>query len=85
MKSSSSRPDVVVGKSGADGGPEAETTAQAAGDVVFAAAFPDLELAGAADAAFAGVEAEHDFPQRNQIIFARTCRFDVQNCHNCHI
>ena len=45
--------DVVVGERGADGGLEAEAAAQAAGDVVFAAAFPGLEFAGRADAALA--------------------------------
>ena len=62
--------DFVVGKGGGDGGLQPEAAAQAAGDVVFAAAFPDLELAGAADAAFAGVEAEHDFAEGEQVVFA---------------
>ena len=63
-------PDLVVGERGANGGLEAEAAAQAAGDVVFAAAFPDLEFAGRADAAFARIEPEHDFAQRNQVVFA---------------
>ena len=36
--------DGVVGERGDDGGLEAEAAAQAAGDVVLAAAFPDVEL-----------------------------------------
>ena len=62
--------DVVVGERGADGGLEAEAAAQAAGDVVFAAAFPDPELARGADAALARVEPQHDFAQRNQVVLA---------------
>lgn len=55
--------DFVVDERGDDGGFVAEAFAEAAGGVVFAAAFPSLELAGGADAAFARVEAEHDFAE----------------------
>ena len=70
--------DVVVGKCGGDGCLEPETTAQAAGDIIFAAAFPDLEFARATDAAFARVEPEHDFSQRDHVVFAGAGRFDVE-------
>ena len=53
--------DGVVGKRGGDGGTQAEAATEAAGDVVFAAALPDLEVAGGVDAGVAGIEAEHDF------------------------
>ena len=72
---------VVVGERGGDGGFHAEAASQPAGDVVFAAAFPDLELAGAADAAFARIEAEHDFSERDQVVFAGAGGFDVQSRH----
>ena len=62
--------DVVVGERRADGGLEAEAASQAARNIVFAAALPGLEFAGGADAAFAGVEPQHDFAQRNQVVFA---------------
>ena len=62
--------DVVVRERGADGGSQAEAAPQAARDIVFAAAFPDLELARRADAPLAGVQPQHDFPQRDQIVFA---------------
>ncbi len=55
--------DFVFGEGGDDGGFEAEAFAEATGDVVFAAAFPGAELAGGADAAFTGIEAEHDFAE----------------------
>src|SRR5207302_8464610 len=72
---------VVVGKGGGDGGFHAEAAAQSSGDVVFAAAFPDFEFAGAADAAFARIEAEHDFSKRDQVVFAGAGGFDVQSRH----
>ena len=62
--------DLVVRKGGGDGGLEAKTAAQAAGDIIFAAAFPDFEFARAADAAFAGIEPEHDFAEGEQVVFA---------------
>src|SRR5207247_2404503 len=40
---------VVVGEGGGNRGLEAETTAQSARDVVFAAAFPDFEFTGETD------------------------------------
>ena len=59
--------DGVVGERGGDGGAQAEAAAQAAGHVVFAAALPHLELARGVDAAFAGIEAEHDFAEAEAI------------------
>ena len=57
----------IVGQSSGDGGAEREAAAQASGHVVFAAAFPDLEVASGVDAAFAGIEAEHDFAERETV------------------
>ena len=63
--------DGVIGERGGNGGAQAETAAQAAGHVVFAAALPHLKLARGVDAAFAGIEAEHDFAQAQAIPAAR--------------
>jgi hypothetical protein len=62
--------DFVVHKSGANGRAEAEAFAQTARSVVFAAAFPCCELTSRADAAFAGVEAQHDFAEGDLIVEA---------------
>jgi hypothetical protein len=62
--------DLVVGEGRGHRGLQAESPAQAARDVVFAAALPDFEFARATDASFARVEPEHDFPQREHVIFA---------------
>ena len=70
MKSSSSRPTSLSTNAVQTAVLQAEAFAQAAGDVVFAAAFPDLEFAGGADAALAGVEPQHDFAERNLVVFA---------------
>ena len=68
---------VIVGKRSADRRLQAEAAAQSARDVVFAAAFPDFEFARRAHAAFARIEPEHDFAESNQVVLARTGRFDV--------
>jgi hypothetical protein len=49
--------DGVIGKSADDSGIQPETTAKAAGDVVFASAFPSAKMAGSGDAVIAGIEA----------------------------
>ena len=77
MKSSSSRPTSLSAKAVQTAVLQAEAPPQAAGDVVFAAAFPDLELARGAHAPFAGVQPQHDLPQRDQVVFAGAVRFDV--------
>ena len=71
--------DLVVDERRADGGAQAEALAQAAGDVVFAAAFPDLELARGAHAAFARVEAEHDFTEGDLVEGAFLRRLDLES------
>jgi hypothetical protein len=62
--------DFVIGEGGADGCAQAEAASEAAGDVVFSPALPGAERAGAADAAFSRVEAEHDFAERYEVIAA---------------
>ena len=46
----------VIGEGRDYGGLQAEAAFEAAGDVVFAAAFVDIEGAGSRDAAIAGIE-----------------------------
>jgi hypothetical protein len=60
--------DFIIHKGGANGRAEAEAFAQTARSVVFAAAFPSGELTRRADAAFAGVEAQHDFAKGDLIV-----------------
>ena len=62
--------DFIVHKSRADSRAEAEAFAQTARSVVFAATFPCGELTRRADAAFAGVEAQHDFAEGDLIVEA---------------
>ena len=59
--------DGVIGERGGDGGAQAEAAAQAASNVVFAAALPQLKLARGVDAAFAGIEAKHDFAEAEAV------------------
>ena len=59
--------DRVIGKRGCNGGIQAEAAAQAASNVVFAAAFPQLKLARGVDAAFTGIEAKHDFAEAQAV------------------
>ena len=60
-------PDLVVHEGGGDGSFQAEAFAEAAGGVVFAAAFPSRERAGGSNAALARIEAEHDLAERDLI------------------
>ncbi len=57
----------VVSKRGCDGGAQAEAATESASDVVFATALPHGEVASGVDAAFAGVETEHDFAEADTI------------------
>ena len=59
--------DCVVGERCGDGGTQAEAAAKTAGDVVFTTAFPDSEVACTVDAAFARVEAQHDFAEADTV------------------
>ncbi len=67
MKSSTRAADGIVGERGGDCGSHAEAASQAARDVVFAAALPDLELARGVNSAFAGIEAEHYFAEAKAV------------------
>jgi hypothetical protein len=46
---------------------QAKTAAKTAGHVVFAAALPDLEVAGGVNAALTGIEAEHNFAEAQAV------------------
>ncbi len=62
--------DGVVGERGDDGCLEAEAAAESAGYVVLAAAFGGDELACGGDAVVAGIEAEHDFAEGDEVPLA---------------
>ena len=62
--------DVVVGERGHDRGAQPEAAAQAAGDVVLAAALPHPERARGADAPLARIEAQHDLAERDEVVAA---------------
>ncbi len=62
--------DLVVHERGDDGAAQAEDPAQAAGDVVLAAALPGLERTCRADPALARVEPQHDLTERDGVVRA---------------
>ena len=59
--------DRVVGQRRDDRGPQPEAAAQAAGDVVLAAALADLETPRGGDAALAGIQPEHDLAEGDEV------------------
>ena len=69
-------PHGVIGECGDHSRLQAEAAAQPPSHVVFAAAFPGSELAGGVDAPLAGIEAEHDFAQRDAGVCTGFWRFD---------
>ena len=69
----------VVGERRHHRGAQIETAPQPARDVVFAAAFPDRELARRMNAPFARIETEHDFAETYFIETARFRRFILQH------
>ena len=73
--------DRVVGQRGDDRGAQPEAAAQAARDVVLAAALPRGEAAGGVDAPLAGIEAQHHLAQAHLIETARSCRLDDEVLH----
>ena len=58
---------LVFGQRGGNGGAQPKTAPQAAGNVIFAAALPHLELPRGVDAALAGIEAKHHFAQAQAV------------------
>jgi hypothetical protein len=71
--------DIVVGKRRANSRPQAKAAAKPAGDIILSAPFPDLEFARTTDAAIAGVKAQHNFAQSEQVESARVGRLNVHN------
>src|SRR5256885_15117840 len=64
------KPAQIVPRQGGDhAGALAPAFAHGAGDIVFAAAFPHLELAGGAHAAEAGIEAQHQLAEGDTVPF----------------
>ena len=70
-------PDRVVDESRHDRGTQAEAAAQAARHVVLATALPDVEGAGGMDATVARIQAQHDFPEGDDVVIAGVGGFDV--------
>jgi hypothetical protein len=68
--------DIIFGKCRHHSGAFAEAPTHTASDIVFAAAFPGLELAGGADATITGIETQHDFPEGNDIVGTFFSGFD---------
>ncbi len=71
----------IIYESSSNGGAVAETFTETTSDVVFAAAFPDFEFTSGADAAFTGVEAKHDFTERDLVEGTILRRFNLE-CHS---
>ena len=74
-------PHFIVCKCCDHTGLETKTSAQAARHIVFAAAFPYIELASRAYPTVAGIEAQHNFPQRNHIVPTLIGGLDIKNGH----
>src|SRR5471030_649880 len=70
---------IVFRQGGDDAGALAPALAHGAGDIVFAAAFPHLELAGGAHAAEAGIEAQHHLAERDTVPFHVSGGADLQH------
>jgi hypothetical protein len=70
--------DGIIGEDRDDGGVQAETALQSARYVVFAATFADFEGTRGGDGAVAGVKAEHDFTETDDVPAAIFFRFDGQ-------
>ena len=73
--------NLVVSKCRDDTGFQPETTPQTARHVIFAAAFPHIEIPSRAHAAIAGIKAQHDFPQRNHVVPALIGGLNFKNGH----
>ena len=70
--------DLVVHESRHHRSLVAKALPQAAGRVVFAAAFPRPKRARSADPAFTGIETEHDLAEGNLVELAIFCGTDIQ-------
>lgn len=59
--------DRIIGKNGHDGRAQTETAPQSTGDVILAASFPHAKFPRGRDSNIARIEAQHHFPQADQI------------------
>ena len=73
--------DFIVDKRGDHRSIQPETFSQSARHVIFAAAFPDLELTCGTNPAAPGIQAQHDFSQRDAVVHAFRLRSDIQYSH----
>ena len=74
-------PDRIVGERRDSRGLQTEAATKTAHDVVFAAAFPHLELACTVDATIARIKTKHDLSKARGIPHARTSRLYIQTFH----
>ena len=75
--------DIIFGKCCNNRCTFAKATTHATSNIVFATAFPGLELAGRADAAITGIETQHDFPEGNDIVGTFFCGFNYETHSSC--
>ncbi len=68
----------IVGQRGDDGSAQIEAAAQAAGYVIFAAAFPGAKIPGRGHALVARIEAQHHFAQADKVPAAGLTRLQVE-------
>jgi hypothetical protein len=61
---------------------QAEAALEPARHIVFAAALPDLERTRGVDAAGAGIQAEHDLAQADQVVAAAGTRLGIEARHS---
>ena len=70
--------DGIIGEHGDDGSIETKTAFEAASDIIFAATFINIKAARGPDPFFAGVEAEHDFAETDEVPGATGFGFDLE-------
>jgi hypothetical protein len=70
-------PNLVIDKSSKNSSTFTKATTKATSNIIFAAAFPGLELAGGVAATLTGVETEHDFAERDAGVFTGVGWFDI--------
>ena len=73
--------DLIIGESGDNARLQTETTPKTTRHVIFAAAFPHIEIPSRAHTAIAGIKAQHDFPQRNHVVPALVGGLNFKNGH----
>ena len=74
-------PDLVVHQGGHDPGALPEAVPQPTGDVVLAAALPDLEAPRGPDPTLTGVQPQHDLAEGDHVVAALRPGTDGQDAH----